>query len=159
MCRGQKTPICESLSSWPTKKVVAFSQKARSQLLAFCLRLFLGAKRLTYRRFLSLASHFPSRMPAACSGTATAAFPSYTLSTTAQPSQAARKAQRIIHGNRAAPFSATAAFLYGASLPTTPCACSPGRPHRIWKTTRGTPRNRRARRQATAGRDRRTSPP
>ena len=39
--------------------------------------------------------------------------------------------------------------------PTTPCACSPDRPHRIWKTTRGTPRNRRARRRATAGRDRR----
>lgn len=51
------------------------------------------------------------------------------------------------------------AFPCGASLPTTPCACSPDRPRRIWKTTRGTPRNRRARRQATAGRDRRTSPP
>lgn len=70
-----------------------------------------------------------------------------------QPSQAARKARRIIHGNRAAPFSAT------ASLLTTLCACSPDKPRRIWKTTRGTPRNRRARRQATAGRDRRTSPP
>ena len=59
----------------------------------------------------------------------------------------------------ATPPSSTVAFPYGASLPTTPCACSPDRPHRIWKTTRGTPRNRRARRRATAGRDRRTSLP
>lgn len=142
MRRGQKTPICESLCA--EEEAQAEGEKLRPGLLRKRHDLLCRPtrKRLTYRRFLSLASHFPSRMPAAHSETAAVAFPSCTQSAANHP----REQSRAIFCNRIA-------FL------TTPCACSPDKPRRIWKTTRGTPRNRRARRQATAGRDRRTSPP
>ena len=122
-------------------------QKARSCDLAFCenaMTFFVGQ--------LESDSHIDDFCPslpifrAECRPTlpepAAAAFPSCTQSAANHP----REQSRAIFCNRIA-------FL------TTPCACSPDRPHRIWKTTRGTPRNRRARRRATAGRDRRTSPP
>lgn len=136
--RGQESTICES--PCPEEKAQAEGVKLRPGLLRKRHHL-LGRparKRLTYRRFLSSASHFPSRMAAA---------PSRNNSRTTSSQAHSRRLPQPL------PFSTVPS---PRRPPTTPCACSPDRPHRIWKTTRGTPRNRRARRRATAGRDRRT---